>query len=145
MKKLLSIALLFIVLSGCKDNEPETDTSLIGSWTVTSQTIDYFNSSNVKIHTEPSGELKSATFDVNNNAVITSTDNSIENSGYSVASFDGKKYLLFENQNITDLDLELTFPTSSTMIWYAKETNVSYGSGSDVGAYAEYKVTFTKK
>lgn len=149
MKKLTLILFIAVFLVGCaKEDQNELDL-IYGSWTVTSQTVEYFNSSGVKVFSETLASdegVKKVKFE-SDNAIFTNNDNSIDESGYSITSDGSKKYIFFNNENISDGDiLELTFPSSTTMQWYLKQNGGNYGSGSTAGiaAYTELKVNMAK-
>lgn len=152
MKKLLFILFISVFSIGCDDKEPtEAELSLLGTWSVTSHKIEYFDGAAVKQHEEVRTNDPDAFREIlftQTNAKITNNDKSVENSGYAITKDGERYYLSFTNQSISDVDkIEVSLSDQSTLKWYAEGNNVGYSKNNQSATAAKAKLTimFAKK
>jgi hypothetical protein len=92
MKKLFPAIVLCLFLFSCmKYKDSATSISIVGTWTVTSSTISYYDKNDKLIGSEDTGDDK-VTFNSNGSVTGTSIDDD-ETTTYTVNSSNGKKYL----------------------------------------------------
>ena len=108
MKKLILLFILSGSLMSCtKDNEEPTVLSVEGTWKVQSHVVEYYKAGNVKdyeeVLTNDPDAMDRITF-TGNAAVITSNNNIVEKSNFTLTAENGKNYIRFINPNISDVD-----------------------------------------
>ncbi len=132
MKLYITIVLVAILAAGCKKESElaKFNESIQGSWTLQSNKLEYYNSSNEKQYEEVlsgQGSFKEITFAQNLMASIKTYDDTNINSKYDIINNDGSKYIEFNDAMVFDAQyFQIVSASESAMTWKIKFNSIQY-------------------